>query len=132
MWNLQKIQSKAHSLRQKDHEWFMNIAWTFHGTTFLNNTWTFHEWFLNGSMTLMNSSWTQKAHEVYMISSWHRVHKQHMNSSWIILEHEMSLFMKLQHSWTVHELKGSWSVHKQHMNNSWISLEHEMSLFMKV
>ena len=64
----------------------MNCARTVHA----KNSWTTHEKSMNGSWT-----WNGPIREKFMNCSW--IFKWVL-SSWMILEHEMVLFIKLQHS----------------------------------
>jgi hypothetical protein len=68
----------------------MNIAWTFHGTKFMNNTWTVHEWFLNMKWAY---SWNYNIHEQLMNS------KGLMKCTWTVHSTEF-----INNTWTVHEL----------------------------
>jgi len=71
-----------------------------------------------------------KDHELFKNCAW----TEFMNSSWMVLEHEMVLFMKS--SWTFQGTEFSncsWTCQcTGFMNSSGVVLEHEMILFVKL
>ena len=82
----------------------------------------------NPGEKIMNYS--RIVHEQFM----HRIHEQHMNSSWMVLEHEMVLFMKGSWIFQGREFRNcSWTFQcTWSMNSSREVLEHEMVLFVKL